>query len=182
MPGDELAKLVADFGKIPPDVRRDLRTGIREAAEPILSEAKSNASWSSRIPRATRVAVGFGKKSAGVSIVVSSRRAPHARPYEHDGEPGSFRHPVYGKKPRQMVFGRNLPGAFEDGYKSVAINPKDRKRSMRRAANRKGRKGPRWVRQTARPFLYPAAEDRADDVAEAVREVVLDVARKNGWH
>ena len=182
MPGDELAKLVADFGKIPPDVRRDLRTGIRKAADPILSQAKSNASWSSRIPRATRIAVGFGKKSAGVSIVVSSKRAPHARPYEHDGEPGTFRHPVFGPRSRHMVFGREISGAFSSGYKSAAISAKDQKRSNRRAAKRKGRKGTRWVSQAARPFLFPAAEDRVDDVAEAVREVVLDVARKNGWH
>ncbi len=178
---DELAKLVADFGKIPLGVRRDLRPGIREATEPILSQAKANASWSTRIPRATRVKAAFGKRTAGVSIVVSAKRAPHARPYEHDGEPGTFRHPVFGPRSRHMVFGKEVAGAFTPGYKSAAINPKDRKRSDRRAAKRKSQKGTRWVTQAARPFLYPAAEGHVDDVAEKIREVVLDVARKNGW-
>ncbi|MEU8055714.1 HK97 gp10 family phage protein [Microbispora bryophytorum] len=95
---NELRQLISDFGKIPLDLRRQLRTDIKKAAEPVLSDAKSRASWSSRIPGATRIKVGFGARTAGVSIITRAAKAPHARPYEHGGEPGTFRHPVYGNR------------------------------------------------------------------------------------
>ncbi|GAA5048172.1 hypothetical protein HNP84_000229 [Thermocatellispora tengchongensis] len=94
----ELRRLVRDFGKIPPDLRKELRPALVRAAKPILAAARANASWSSRIPRATRIKVGFTARKGGVSIVVNSKRAPHARPYENLGDPGTFRHPVYGNR------------------------------------------------------------------------------------
>lgn len=97
MPG-EIQKLVADLRRVPPELRKQLRPAVRAAAQEVLAEARSRASWSSRIPAATRVAVRFSGKNAGASVVVSAARAPHARPYEHLGSPGTFRHPVYGNR------------------------------------------------------------------------------------
>lgn len=94
----ELDKLIADFRSMPLDTRRKLRTDIRRIARPVLDQVKSNASWSSRIPAASRIKVGYGKKGAGATVVTSARRAPHARPYEHGGVAGIFRHPVYGNR------------------------------------------------------------------------------------
>ena len=94
----ELRKLVADLGKIPPELRRAIRPALKKVAEPVLAQARSNASWSKRIPGAIRITTSFSQKRPGISIVVSRTRAPHARPYEALGEPGSFRHPVFGNR------------------------------------------------------------------------------------
>lgn len=96
MPVDaDILKLVADFRKIPPDLKRELRPALRKAAQPVLAEARARASWSTRIPGATSIGTGLTARRVGVSIRVSARKAPHARPYEHGGRQGTFRHPVF---------------------------------------------------------------------------------------
>lgn len=92
----EIRKLIADLGKVPAELRQELRPAIQAAAQEVLQEARSRSSWSSRIPGATRIAIRFTGKAAGASVVVSAARAPHGRPYEHLGSAGTFRHPVYG--------------------------------------------------------------------------------------
>jgi hypothetical protein len=94
----QLEALIRDLGAIPPDVRREMAPIVRKAAEPVLSQMKANASWSTRIPGAIRVTGGFGASVTGVTFRVDAKRAPHARPYEHDGAEGTFRHPVYGNR------------------------------------------------------------------------------------
>lgn len=93
----EIQKLVADLRRVPIELRRELRPAVRAAAQGVLVEARSRASWSSRIPGAMRIAIRFTGKAAGASVVVRAARAPHGRPYEHLGAPGTFRHPVYGR-------------------------------------------------------------------------------------
>lgn len=93
----ELQRLIRDLGTLPPDLRKELRPALRKAAHPVLMEMRSNASWSTRIPAATRIATSLASASgAGVTLKVSSGPAPHARPYEHGGAAGNFRHPVFG--------------------------------------------------------------------------------------
>ncbi|MEV7908512.1 hypothetical protein AB0P04_43675, partial [Streptomyces anulatus] len=94
----EIRKLIADLGRVPAELRKELRPAIQRAAREVLTEARSRASWSSRIPGAMRIAVRFTGKAAGASVVVSAARAPHGRPYEHLGSPGTFRHPAYGNR------------------------------------------------------------------------------------
>ncbi|MEU8379780.1 HK97 gp10 family phage protein [Streptosporangium sp. NPDC048865] len=179
----EIRKLVRDFNKIPPDLRKELRPALKKGAQPILAEARSNASWSTRIPRATRIASSFTKRRGGVTIVVSAKRAPHGRPYENLGAPGTFRHPVFAHpRSRDMVFGREVSGAFGTGYRSRAATAKDRKRSNRRQAVRKGSKGTRWVGQTARPYLFRAVEERGEAVTQALAEMVIEIGRRHGWN
>lgn len=82
---------------VPKEIQKDLRRNILDAADVIVQRARSNASWSSRIPNAISARVRFGTGSA-VRIVVDSRQAPHARPYEGIGQRGeTFRHPLFGK-------------------------------------------------------------------------------------
>ncbi|MFI7042588.1 HK97 gp10 family phage protein [Microbispora rosea] len=138
----DLDKLIADFRKMPLDTRRKLRTEIRRVAAPVLSQVRSNAGWSSRIPAATTIKVGYSKSKSGATIVTSARKAPHARPYEHDGVPGTFRHPV------------NRPAA---------------------------RRRKPWVSQAARPFFYRAVSEAAPKVEDGFRELIMRVARENGW-
>ncbi len=151
----EIRELIKDMQKIPPDLRKQLRPALKKGAEPILAQAKANASWSTRIPKATRIATTFTKKRAGVAIRTSAKKAPHARPHENLGKPGSFRHPVYAlPRKREMVFGREIPGAFRDT---------------------------RWVNQKARPFLFPAVEAKGDAVVDELGKTVMNIARENGW-
>jgi hypothetical protein len=77
-------------------VRSKTRPALKKAAEPMVAQARSNASWSTRIPGAIRLAV----TARGVDIRVSSKKAPHARPYEGIGGNATFRHPVMGNRDR----------------------------------------------------------------------------------
>lgn len=69
---------------------RALRDGLRAAGELVAADARSRASWSSRIPGsiAVKVRAGYAEVSAG------GGGAPHAAAYEHEGRTGVFRHPV----------------------------------------------------------------------------------------
>lgn len=97
---EELHRLIEDLGKIPPDLRKELRPAIRKASQPVLDQMRRNASWSSRIPAATKISTSLSGSNAGVRIIVNSRQAPHARPYEHGGSPGNFRAPLFGDRER----------------------------------------------------------------------------------
>jgi hypothetical protein len=78
---------------MPTEIRKQLRPALRKAAQPIVTTAKGNASWSTRIPGAIRVVV----LKRGVEIRVNRKKAPHGRVYE--GLSGmTFRHPVFGNR------------------------------------------------------------------------------------
>lgn len=99
MPGrEQFLQAARDLRDMPKEIRRELAPTLRRVAQPIAAQARANASWSSRIPGAIRVAV----LKRGVSIRVSARKAPHARPYE--GITGqTFRHPVFGDRDRWVA-------------------------------------------------------------------------------
>jgi hypothetical protein len=64
----------------------------------MLADARSRASWSSRIPSAISVrGSATNENRVGVELRVSAASAPHARPFEGMGQGGSFRHPVFGR-------------------------------------------------------------------------------------
>lgn len=97
----ELDRLIADLGKLPKELGRQLRPALRKAAQPILRDAKSRASWSSRIPGAISMKTSLSAKRPGVRLVTDSRAAPHARPYEFgSGRNRNLRHPVFGHRER----------------------------------------------------------------------------------
>ena len=92
----QLQTLIRDLGAIPPAVRREFQPIVVRASQPVFAQMKANASWSTRIPRATTMRVSGGA-SAGVEFRVNAARAPHARPYE--GLSGSpFRAPLWGDR------------------------------------------------------------------------------------
>jgi hypothetical protein len=97
---DEIERLIHDMGRIPDDLRKKLRPRLRIAGRIVADDAKARASWSTRIPRAIRVSTSFTGRRPGVSVIVNKSKAPHARPYEHGGEPGKFRHPRWGDRRR----------------------------------------------------------------------------------
>lgn len=93
----ELQEMVRDLGKMPKDLSKEMRPMLKRTGEGALRDAKSNASWSTRIPGATRLAITFAKSNTGVAIRTNKNRAPHARPIENAGKKGSFRHPIFGR-------------------------------------------------------------------------------------
>ena len=93
---NEIREFIREFGKVPQELRRQLRPELRLIGNEVRAEAQRNAWWSKKIPRATRVAVGFSKRNPGVSIVVNKNKAPNARPLENQGRTGMVRHPVFG--------------------------------------------------------------------------------------
>lgn len=95
---DDIERLIKDLGKIPKDLRKELRPGIKWAAKPVLDQVKRNASWSTRIPKATRLSIKFSGREPGAAIVVNAKKAPHGWAYENKGKEGTFRHPVYGNR------------------------------------------------------------------------------------
>ncbi len=116
---EELDKLIADYRNMPLDMRRQLRKDITKVGKPVLKQIKSNAAWSTRIPRATRMAVKYGSKTSGVTIRTSGRRAPHAAPYENEGEEGIFRHPRWGHKgPGDWIPQQARPFFYRAGFEA----------------------------------------------------------------
>lgn len=95
---DEIEHLIRDLGRVPDDLRRKLRPRLREAGRLVADDAKLRAAWSKRIPRAIKVSTSFTRTRPGVSVIVDRKTAPHARPYEHNGQPGTFRHPLFGDR------------------------------------------------------------------------------------
>jgi hypothetical protein len=84
---------VTELRTMPAEIRKQLRPALKQAAQPIVTAAKSNASWSTRIPAAINVRV----LKKGVEIRVNRKKAPHGRVYE--GLSGmTFRHPVFGDR------------------------------------------------------------------------------------
>jgi hypothetical protein len=117
----ELQRLIKDLGALPPDLRRELRPAIRKAAQPVLGQMRANSSWSSRIPAATRISTSLSGSRAGVTLRTNAARAPHARPYEHGGNSGNFRHPLFGNR-KSWVAQRARPffyRAVDDGADGV---------------------------------------------------------------
>jgi hypothetical protein len=90
----ELRKFIASFEKLPADLRKGMRPMLKSTGDHALAQARSNASWSSRIPRSLRTTVSLTKRSAGVSLTANLKVAPHARALENLGKPGMIRHPV----------------------------------------------------------------------------------------
>lgn len=93
----QLQALIHDLGAIPSAARKTMRPAINRAGRLVLGQMRTNAAWSTRIPGAVSMRAATGG-TVGVTFRVNATRAPHARPIEHDGQPGTFRHPVYGNR------------------------------------------------------------------------------------
>lgn len=95
---NDVETFVRRFGKVPKELKRELRPGLRAAGKVVADDAKARASWSTKIPRAIKVSVTFAGSRQGVSVIVNKNKAPSGRPFEHGGRDGTFRHPVFGNR------------------------------------------------------------------------------------
>lgn len=95
--GTASVSFIADkLRAVPKASQRAVRKAIVSSTSGLRSDMARRASWSTRIPGAIGMRVSFAR--ASVELRVNSKRAPHARPYEGMGSPGTFRHPVYGHR------------------------------------------------------------------------------------
>lgn len=94
----ELAYLADRLGMVPAEQRKTVRKVLREAGQEVRDAARSNASWSSRIPGSLRVRVAFTGPRPGVYVSAAASAAPHARPFEGMTGRNPFRHPVFGNR------------------------------------------------------------------------------------
>lgn len=97
----QLSQLARDLHRLGVAGRRGIRERFDEAGQPLLSDAKSRASWSRRIPGSitVRSVTNQGRGQVGLQLRADVGIAPHARAYEgltRGGSATSFRHPVYG--------------------------------------------------------------------------------------
>lgn len=90
--------LAREFGRVPFELKAELRPRLHIAASALTRKIQGAAGFSSRIPGAVRTSVAFGSRTGGVRVYVDQRKAPHARPLENSGKPGTFRHPVFGNR------------------------------------------------------------------------------------
>lgn len=98
MDGDPAVIIARDMRRLPEETRKAIRPALRKGGEMVAREAAMRSSWSSRIPASIKVEVSFRGNREGVRVRAGGPRAPHARPYENLGDPGTFRHPVYGDR------------------------------------------------------------------------------------
>lgn len=80
------------------NLRVSLRRRLVASVRPVVSEVKTAASFSTRIPKSVKTRVSFAAKHAQVKIYADRRIAPEAAPLEHGGRAGTFRHPVFGDR------------------------------------------------------------------------------------
>jgi len=89
-------RLQKDLKRLEPEVRKAFNREMKTLAGGIATDAKRNASWSTRIPSSIRVSA----TSTRVGVRAKRTLAPHARPYEGfgrgDSRRSSFRHKVFG--------------------------------------------------------------------------------------
>lgn len=98
---NDIADLIADLGgKMPKETKAKIRPLLRKTGAGALRAVRGNASWSTKIPRATRLQISLAGRRPGVAIVTQRSKAQHARNLEHQGKPGRARAPLFGNPKR----------------------------------------------------------------------------------
>lgn len=89
-----LTQLAKDLSTITPKVLQEMVGSLKIAAELVAESARTEASWSTRIPATIRVA---GASPRSITVKAGGADAPHAYTFEApDGKP--VRHPVFGNR------------------------------------------------------------------------------------
>lgn len=91
----QLRDLATAIKRAQPEVAKEIGVELKKAGEVVAVEARAIASASStRIPGTIKVR----KSGFTITVQAGGGDAPHAAPFEHDGTPGKFRHPVFGNR------------------------------------------------------------------------------------
>ena len=152
--------------KFAASLRKRMRDGIKDAGGEMVQAVKRQASWSRRIPAATTLKTSFATRSAGVTITVNARKAPHARPLEF-GNKNIFP----GRTSRRQKL------AKEFGARSIG-------RGLRHPVfpdPAKDRSQWNWADMDTRPFFFAAEAASSQAMADRMRQVLDEVARDAGF-
>lgn len=147
----DLYRLTKDLQAVDRKLATEMKKQMRQVAEPIRRAVANEASWSRRIPGATKVSTRFTAKTQSVLITVNRRLAPHARPLENEGQEGYFTHPI----PIRAAASR--AGRFRQAVKGNT------------------------VRQQARPFFAKAIKRQDHRIDAAIEQVAQDFEKKLGF-
>jgi hypothetical protein len=91
-----LTQLTKDMRGVSKTLASGFTKAIKAAVQPVVTQARANASFSDRIPGSIRATSTSGKANVSVKVVAGGAKAPEAAAFEHQGTPGTFRHPVFG--------------------------------------------------------------------------------------
>lgn len=89
-----IARASREVRRASPEAWKALRIRLREIGEVVAADARSDASFSKRIPGSIKVRVTSG---GNIKIVMGGDAAPNAVPIENRGR-GFVRHPVFGNR------------------------------------------------------------------------------------
>ena len=87
-------KFARDLKEADPELRTWLRLELKAAGEIVAADARVRSSFSKKIPGALKVSAAGNV----VRVYAMAKKAPDAKPLEHGGREGTFRHPVFGHK------------------------------------------------------------------------------------
>ena len=87
-----LRRLSRDLRAAAPAMAVELPTGLKAAGSVVAEEAKSQSSWSTRIPGSVKTRAS----GTTATVIAGGSAAPDAAPFENRGKTGAFRHPVFG--------------------------------------------------------------------------------------
>lgn len=89
-----LKELASVLRRTDPAIKKEFYKGLRQAGHIVEEVAVFYSRWSGRIPSSLVV------RGSGLHVQVAARSsiAPDAAPFEHGGQEGTFRHPVYGNR------------------------------------------------------------------------------------
>lgn len=93
-----LGDVLRDIRGVKGATSRNMAKEMKGAGKKILADARSRASWSSRIPGALAIHVTRNRGAQGIDVVGKTSKAPHLRLYEFGRGGKSFRAPLYGDR------------------------------------------------------------------------------------
>ena len=140
-----------------------MRHEMKDVADVVARDARSRASWSTRIPGTIRTSATL----TGATVTAGGKNAPHAAPYEVGSKrsgAGEFRHPVpRGRTP--LYRGR----AYKSGRRSSTWVDGNGNEAV-------------WVNQKTRPYMVPALMANLSTVERGLDRLVEKYARQCGFH
>lgn len=94
-----VARFARQLGAMPATMLKRIQIEMQGVGEDVAADAKSNASWSTRIPGTIKAKASTPRgQSVRVQIKAGGPEAPHARPFEGIAGNSTFRHPVFGNR------------------------------------------------------------------------------------
>lgn len=162
--------------------RREVRAALNASAAELLGDVKGRASWSSRIPAATRVQATFSAKRAKVVILVDRKAAPHARGLEL-GNKNVFNEAEIAKRTKTVQVGsRKVQVGRRQAMQAMKKSKTGVGRALRHPVFDSKKPPTRVGEQAIHPFFFPAASAAAPGVQRRMEEALDTIARAAGFN